>query len=78
MPKDQIRKMFELHKLQQLKRSGGDEQADTEFRLQVKRRLYRLFDMQNMIQDPAERKDKLNTIFAELVQEYAITLGALQ
>jgi histone acetyltransferase 1 len=68
--KDQIRKCYETAILEKLKFSNATKEDLVEYRLDVKRRLFKTYDIDKSISDPDERKEKLHEMYNELEEEY--------
>jgi histone acetyltransferase 1 len=72
--RDQIRRCYEMSLLEKIKFKGTDEEFQRQYRLDVKRRLFKLYDLFNIIQDANERKKKLEELYREVEREYIAIL----
>jgi histone acetyltransferase 1 len=66
----QIRKCYEIEKLNQIL-SGKDNTIEKKkYELEVKRRLFKEFDLNNIFEEKEECKSNLDAIYQEVYQEY--------
>lgn len=68
--KEQIRKCYETAMLEKLKFSNASKERFTEYRLEVKRRLFKTFDMEKSIADADDRKEKLQELYLDVEEQY--------